>query len=153
MYQLPSHSGFVDPRPMRCRQDGQITVVFAVLASVLVMLGGLAYDGAHIFNAKREASILALGAARAGAQALAVSSMYEETPELFIDLSLAEMAVADYLDQHDDWSISIRGNTISTTVWLTQPLRILSAFGFHPRRVAGTATARIVRGISSGDEI
>ena len=135
------------------RQRGQVTVVFVALASVLVMLGGLAYDGAQILNARREASTLALEAARAGAQAISTASIYRETGNVFVDPSLARIAVSEYLGQNDEWSISVRGDTVSMTVWLTQPLLILSMLGVDSRRVAGTATARAVRGISTGDDL
>ena len=132
------------------RQRGQITVVFVVLAVVLVMLGGLAFDGAQILNARREASTLALEAARAGAQAISTELIYRDQASVPIDPSRARIAASEYLGQHNDWSISVRGDTVSTTVWLTQPLRILSLLGIDSRRVAGTATARAVWGISTG---
>ena len=125
-------------------------MVFVVLAVVLVMLGGLAFDGAQILNAKREASTLALEAARAGAQAISTELIYRDQASVPIDPSRARIAASEYLDQHNDWSISVRGDTVSTTVWLTQPLQILSLLGIDSRRVAGTATARAVWGISTG---
>ena len=134
-------------------QRGQITVVFVVLAVVLVMLGGLAFDGAQILNARREASTLALEAARAGAQAISTESIYRDTANVLVDPSEARIAASEYLGQHNDWSISVRGGTVSATVWLTQPLHILSLLGIDSRRVAGTATARAVRGISTGNDL
>lgn len=125
-------------------------MVFVVLAVVLVMLGGLAFDGAQILNARREASTLALEAARAGAQEISTELIYRDQASVPIDPSRARIAAAEYLGQHDDWSISVRGDTVSTTVWLTQPLQILSLIGIDSRRVAGTATARAVWGISAG---
>ena len=135
------------------RQRGQVTVVFVALAPVLVMLGGLAYDGAQILNARREASTLALEAARAGAQAVSAGSIYGEKGNVLVDPSLARIAASDYLGQHDEWSISVQGDTVSTTVWLTQPLLVLSMLGVDSRRVAGNATARAVRGIRTGDDL
>lgn len=126
-------------------------MVFVTLTAALIMLGGLAYDGAQILNAKRAASSLALGAARAGAQAISAESLYRRAEEVTIDPTLARIAASNHLERHDDWSISVRGDTVSTTVWLTQPLRILSMLGIDSRRVSGSASARAVRGISTGD--
>ncbi|MYH72365.1 MAG: hypothetical protein F4153_07295 [Acidimicrobiia bacterium] len=128
-------------------------MMFVTLSVALVMLGGLAYDGAQILNARREASTMALEAARAGAQAISEELLYEKTMTVLVDPSTAQIAVSEYLSQHDDWSISVQGDTVSATVWLTQPLQILSLLGIDSRRVAGTATARAVRGISTGNDL
>ena len=128
-------------------------MVFVILASVLVALGGLTYDGAQILNARRKATNLASEAARAGAQALSTGSIYQETDNLMVDPEQARIAAARFLGQDAEWSISVSGDTVSTTVWLTQPLQILSMLGVDSRRVSGTATARAVRGITTGDDL
>lgn len=134
-------------------QRGQTTVFFVTLVVALVMLGGLAYDGAQILNARREASNLALEAARAGAQAISVTAIYRDSGPVLVHPQVAQNAASDYLGQHHDWSISVRGNTVSTTVGLTKPLRILSAIGINSRRVVGTATAQAVRGVLTGEDV
>ncbi len=127
--------------------------MFVALAVVLVMLGGLAYDGAQILNARRKASTLAIEAARAGAQAISTELIYRETANVLVDPPRARIAASEYLGQHVDWSISVQGDTVSAIVWLTQPLQILSLLGLDSRRVAGTATARAVRGFSTGNDL
>ncbi len=128
-------------------------MVFVILASVLVTLGGLTYDGAQILNARRKATNLASEAARTGAQALSTGSIYQETGNLIVDPEQARIAAARFLGQDAEWSISVSGDTVSITVWLTQPLQILSMLGVDSRRVSGTATARAVRGITTGDDL
>lgn len=128
-------------------------MVFVALASVLVMLGGLAHDGAQILKAKREATNLASEAARAGAQAISTGPIYRETGSVIVDPAKARMAASEFLGEQTEWSISVTGDTVSTTVWLTQHLQVLSMLGIDSRRVAGTATARAVRGISTGDDL
>ena len=127
-------------------------MVFVTLAVVLVMLGGLVYDGAQILNARRKASNLAFEAARAGAQAISTGSLYRDPDDVIVDPSTARIAASEFLGDHDEWSISVQDDTVSTTVWLTQPLQILSMLGIDSHRVAGTATARAVRGITTGDD-
>ena len=134
-------------------ERGQVTVVFVALAAVLMMLGGLAYDGAQILNARRKASTLASEAARAGAQAISTGTIYRESDNVIVDPERARFAVSDFLGQHVEWSISVSGDTVSTTVWLNQHLQVLSLLGIDSRRVTGTATARAVRGISTGDDL
>ena len=126
-------------------------MVFVVLAAVLVMLGGLAYDGARILDAKRAASSLALEGARASAQAISTESIYQRDGNITVDPIQARIAAAEFFDQHDEWSISVRGDTVSATVWLTQPLRVLSMLGIESRRVTGHASARAIQGIDRGD--
>ncbi|MCY3962780.1 MAG: hypothetical protein OXG34_14140 [bacterium] len=128
-----------------------MTVVLVVLAAVLVMLGGLAYDGARILDAKRAASSLALEAARASAQAISTESIYQRDGNITVDPIQARIAAAEFLNQHDEWSISVRGDTVSVTVWLTQPLHVLSMLGIESRRVTGHASARAIQGIDRGD--
>lgn len=115
------------------------------------MLGGLAYDGAQILNAKRAASSLALEAARAGAQAISTEPIYQGEGSVTVDPIQARIAASEFLDRHDEWSISVQGDTVSTTVWLTQPLQVLSMLGIESRRVAGYASARATQGIDRGD--
>lgn len=126
-------------------------MVFVVLAGALVMLGGLAYDGAQILNAKRAASSLALEAARAGAQAISTESIYQGEGNVTVDPTKARIAASEFLGPNDEWSISVRGDTVSATVRLTQPLRVLSMLGIESRRVTGHASARAIQGIDRGD--
>ena len=126
-------------------------MVFVVLAAALVMLGGLAYDGAQVLAARRAASSLALEAARAGAQAISTESIYNGDGNVTVDPIQAQIAAAEFLNQHDEWSISVQGDTVSTTLWLTQPLQVLSMLGIESRRVAGYASARAIQGIDKGD--
>ena len=115
------------------------------------MLGGLAYDGAQVLAARRAASSLALEAARAGAQAISTESIYNGDGNVTVDPIQAQIAAAEFLNQHDEWSISVQGDTVSTTLWLTQPLQVLSMLGIESRRVAGYASARAIQGIDKGD--
>lgn len=127
-------------------QRGQSSVIFIMLASALVMLGGLVYDGAQILNAKRQASLLAREAARAGAQAISTDSVYEGE-FLAINQVHAHYAVANFLHPHEDWSVSVWEDKVVTKVWLTQPVQILSMLGLDSKQVVGTGTARAVLGI------
>ncbi|WP_420639444.1 TadE/TadG family type IV pilus assembly protein [Candidatus Poriferisocius sp.] len=134
------------------RSRGEITVVFVVLTTALVLLAGLAYDGALLLNARRQASTLALEAARAGSQAIALEALYSEPGEVAVDPARAQAAAATHLGDHNDWSITVQGDTVVTTVWVTQPLHLLSMLGIDSRRVSGSGTARAVRGVRTGDD-
>ncbi len=151
MYRFASRRTLGLVRSRRDRHRGQVTVVFVVLAAALVMLGGLAYDGAQILNAKRAASSLALEAARAGVQEISTESIYRGEGNVTVDPIQARIAASKFLDRNDEWSISVRGDTVSATVWLTQPLRVLSMLGIESRRVIGRASARAIQGIDRGD--
>lgn len=134
-------------------EQGQVSLVFVALATVLAMLGGLVYDGAQILNARRKASALASEAARAGAQAISTETIYRESDNVIVDPERARFAVSEFLGQHVEWSMSVSDDTVSTTVRLNQHLQVLSLLGIDSRRVTGTATARAVRGIRTGDDL
>ncbi|WP_419918552.1 TadE/TadG family type IV pilus assembly protein [Candidatus Poriferisocius sp.] len=142
-----------DNYSIKYKQRGQVTVIFLVLTPILILLGGLAYDGAQILNARRKASTLALEAARAGAQSLSTRAMYDNKEQIVIDSFLAEANVSKYFGQYTDWSMSVKNDTITITVRLTQPLEILSILGIKSRQVIGSATARAVRGIRTGEDL
>ncbi len=128
-------------------------MVFVVLAPALIMLGGLAHDAAQILNGRREASTLAAEAARAGAQAVSAETIYRDSDRVTVDPVQARLAASAFLGPHAAWSISVRGDVVSTTVWLDQPLQFLSLLGIDSRRVTGTAAARAVRGIHTGGDL
>ncbi len=131
---------------------GDCSVIFVILATALVLVGGLVYDGAQILNAKRQASLLAQQAARAGAQAISTTSIYTTSNPPTVNSTRAQTAIAQFLQTHTDWSAEVRQDTVSTTVWLTQPTKILSILGLDSRRVVGTSTARAVQGIRTEGE-
>ncbi|MBS3939868.1 MAG: hypothetical protein KG028_02800, partial [Actinobacteria bacterium] len=56
-------------------EDGAVSILVVGLATALLMVAGLLYDGGQILSARREAFAVADNAARAGAQALDIGAL------------------------------------------------------------------------------
>ena len=122
--------------------------MWAILALALLVLGGLVFDGGQILTARRDANNLARQAARAGAQQLDEASVRAGNPTL--DATAAEAAARDFLARRDitPTSVSVVGSTVTVTVAITQPTRLLALVGIDERTVTSTAAARSARGVS-----
>ena len=129
-------------------ERGQVTAMWAILALALLVLGGLVFDGGQILTARRDANNLARQAARAGAQQLDEASVRAGNPTL--DAAAAETAARDFLARRaiEPISVSVVGSTVTVTVSITQPTRLLALVGIDERTVTSTAAARSARGVS-----
>ena len=129
-------------------ERGQVTAMWAILALALLVLGGLVYDGGQILTARREANNLARQAARAGAQQIDENSLRAGNPTL--DPTAAEAAARDYLARQNvtPIAVTVTGSTVTVTVSLNQPTRLLALVGINDRTVTSTASARSARGVT-----
>lgn len=129
-------------------ERGQVTAMWAILALALLVLGGLVFDGGQILTARRDANNLARQAARAGAQQLDEASVRAGNPTL--DAAAAETAARDFLARRhiEPISVSVVRSTVTVTVSITQPTRLLALVGIDERTVTSTAAARSARGVS-----
>ena len=126
-------------------ERGTVTSFVAVVATALVMVAGLAYDGGEIVAAQATARDLAANAARAGAQEVDLDAL-RSTGVPVVDEARARQAVADYLAlTGHPGTARFEGTHVTVTVWVRQPMRLLPL----PDRVVtapDTATA------TNGDE-
>lgn len=125
----------------RCRGDrGSITAFVAVVATALVMVAGMAYDGGQIIAAQAAARSDADKAARAGAQQIDTTHL-RSTGETTLDPGEAEAAARAFLERSGSTgTVVVNGASVTVTVTATQPMQILPV----PDRtivVAETATA------------
>ena len=134
----------IDPR---C-QDGSLSILVVRLATALLMVAGLLYDGGQILTARREAFAVADNAARAGAQALDVSTL-RSSGTTRLDPVAASQAVRSYLDRVGHaGTVTVDGDRVEVVVPITVDMHLLSAVGLSTRTVTGTGQARSVRGIT-----
>jgi Flp pilus assembly protein TadG len=84
----------VNPRQT---ERGSMTGFVAVVATALVMVAGMAYDGGAVLNTHATARRTAAEAARAGAQQIDVDHL-RATGELRLDPEAAQAAVTEFLD-------------------------------------------------------
>lgn len=122
-------------------ERGSITGFVAVIATALVMVAGMAYDGGQIIHAHNAARNDAEQAARAGAQQIDITHL-RRTSEPRLDPAGAEAAALDYLTQVGaTGTASVDGADITVTVTRTQPLHILPG---QDRTITVTETASAV---------
>ena len=124
-------------------ERGSITAFVAIIATALVMVAGMAYDGGQVIHAHNAARNDAEQAARAGAQRIDLDHL-RQTNEPRLDATEAEAAAIDYLALVGATGTAVvDGADITVTVTRTQPLRILPG---ADRIITVTETAAAVRG-------
>lgn len=130
----------------RADDSGQVTVFVVGIMVALLLLAGLVVDGGDVLAAREMAIDNAQAAARAGAQAISISS-YRSSGEVVLDPAAAESAADSYLrGVGDQGTVTVSGDTVTVTVRLRQPLAILSIVGIASLTVTGTGSAVPVLG-------
>lgn len=130
----------------RADDSGQVTVFVVGIMVALLLLAGLVVDGGDVLAARQMAIDNAEAAARAGAQAISISS-YRSSGEVVLDPAAAESAADSYLrGVGDQGTVTVSGDTVTVTVRLRQPLAILSIVGIASLTVTGTGSAVPVLG-------
>lgn len=121
-------------------ERGSITAFVAVVATALVMVAGMAYDGGQIIAAQATARSDAGKAARAGAQQIDTTHL-RSTGETILDPGEAETVALAFLERSGaSGTVVVNGASVTVTVTIIQPMQILPV----PDRtvvVAETATA------------
>lgn len=106
-------------------ERGSITAFVAVVATALVMVAGMAYDGGQVIAAHSAARSDAERAARAGAQQIDLDHL-RATNQPRLDPVAAEAAALDYLRRSGATGTATASDaSITVTVTRVQPLRIL----------------------------
>jgi hypothetical protein len=114
-----------------------VTTFIAVIAVALLFAGGLAIDGGRKLGALSEARDLADNAARVGAQQIDVAA-WRETGVPYLDPGAAAAEASAYLATTGNTGrATVDGDTITVTVTLSVPTRILPG----PLTVSATESA------------
>jgi len=111
----------VNPRDER----GSITAFVAVVATALVLVAGMAYDGGQVIAAHNAARNDAGRAARAGAQQIDLDHL-RSANEPRLDPVAAEAAAVAYLQRVGaTGTATVTDASITVTVTRVQPMRII----------------------------
>ncbi|HTO00040.1 MAG TPA: pilus assembly protein TadG-related protein [Microthrixaceae bacterium] len=106
-------------------ERGSITAFVAVVATALVLVAGMAYDGGEVITAHNTARNDAARAARAGAQQIDLDHL-RSTSEPLLKVTAAEAAAVDYLKRAGaTGTATVSGASITVTVTRVQPMHIL----------------------------
>ena len=124
-------------------EQGSVSALVAVVATGLVMIAGLAYDGGQIVTAQATARDLAANAARAGAQEVDLDEL-RATGRAALDIDAATQAAEDYLARTGhQGTVTVNGPSITVSVHVVQPMLILP---LPDRTVTATDTATALTG-------
>jgi Flp pilus assembly protein TadG len=132
---------------------GAVSVFVITLALMLLMLGGLVFDGGSAMNARAKASDDAEQAARAGAEQLDQAAL-RSSGQVEIDPAAASRAAHDYLAGlgYPDASIGppqVVGDTVSVTITTTYATKMLNMIDIKSFPIRASATARAAVGITA----
>lgn len=128
--------------------SGSLTLMLAALMVALLALGGLVVDGGRKLDATQKAYAIAQEAARAGAGRVNTSAAYR-SGTFKVDPSQAKAAAIAYIRSTPySGSVSVSGNSIKVTVWVTEPTAVLSLIGIGSFRSKGSAVASLVSGVT-----
>lgn len=130
-------------------ERGQVSAFVAGVMLALFVMAGLVIDGGYAMAARRRAIDEANGAARAGAQAIALAE-YRAGGAYRLDPGAAVAAVGAYLaPTGHDATVSVAGERVQVRVTISQPMALLRLVGIGELTVSGRGEARNVRGIGS----
>jgi Flp pilus assembly protein TadG len=134
------------PHPPDRRDRGMVTGFVAIIATGLIFVAGLVYDGGQMINTYLEASDLAGNAARAAAQATSPTELYR-SGSIRLDPDDAQERAATFLAQAGhpgSGEVRVDGNIVTVTVTLPSSALILP-IGSQTLQASASATA--VRGV------
>ena len=132
------------------REDGSVAAFLAVLAVALFALAGLVVDGGRALAEQQVAAADAEQAARAGAQAVSISSLRQGLVQL--DPSAAEQAATSFLDGLGvSGVVTAHAGSVTVTVDVPVTTTILGIVGVRTITVHATATAVDLHGVTRED--
>jgi Flp pilus assembly protein TadG len=133
-------------------ERGQVTAFVVVITMALILCAGLVIDGGLTLAAKVRATDEAQAAARAGAEAIDLTT-YRSTGTIVLDPAQAADAAQHYLvSTGNQGQVDVTGDVVTVTVKETQPTQILGVVGLHATTVSASASATAVRGITGPDQ-
>ena len=122
-------------------EEGMVTAFVVVMTLALIVMAGLVLDGGLALAAKVQAIDDAQAAARAGAQAIDLST-YRATGQVTLDAATAttdaEQALA--VSGHSG-TVTVAGDVVTVTVTINQPTQILDLVGITQLRETGSGSA------------
>lgn len=127
------------------RDDGSMSLFFALVSVAILMVMGLLVDGGGALNATNRATSLAQDAARTAGQQIDPAQAIEGTA-ITIDPEAARGAAQDYLAAEDvqgNVQITDNGQTMTVTVHDTYTTYFAQLIGTSTITVTGTATAHL----------
>jgi Flp pilus assembly protein TadG len=135
----------------RCRGDaGSVTGAWILFAPFLLLVVAVLFEGGQTLAARREASNLALQAARSAGQEVDEAAVRSGPPRL--DAQAAEAAARTFVGgRAGSVEVRVSGDVVTVTVTIEHPTPMLGMIGMSTRTVSATESARAVRGGRGGN--
>jgi len=129
------------------RDDGSVSLYFAIIATAALVLAGLVVDGGAALATRGRAADIATQAARAGADALIPVSVRGNPENLAIDPTAATHAAEQVLSAAGaTGDVTVTGPDVTVRAHITRHTSILSAVGLRDISQSASATARPIYG-------
>jgi Flp pilus assembly protein TadG len=126
------------------RDDGSATVFVVIIVPVLLLCGGLVLDGGSALAGRARAMGEADEAARAGADAIDVTT-YRTTGRIVLDAQRADAAATGYLSASgDEFRLMVHSDSVTVTVTHREKTQLLNLGGIDSLATTSTATAHPV---------
>jgi Flp pilus assembly protein TadG len=127
--------------------DGRVTAFVAVVAIALIAMIGLTLDAGLALATKVNANGQAEAAARAGAQAIDLTT-YRVSGTVVLLPDEAEAAAAAFIEQAGaQGTVTVAGDTVSVVITATRPTQLLGLLGIDALTVTGEGSAHPQRGV------
>jgi hypothetical protein len=126
----------------RRTDDGQVTAFVVVLTLGILTLAGLVLDGGLALAASTRASGQAEAAARAGAQAIDLTTFRTTGTLQLLPSEAAARAHAHLTAEGATGTVTTSADTVTVTVTTTQPTQLLGLLGITTLTMHGQGTAR-----------
>lgn len=140
---MPSH---IQRLRTRDPERGAVTLVFAILVPLLIVVVGLAFDGRAKITAMQRADVAAAEAARAAGQHLSGADLTGNGTG--VNRARAIAAARNYLETAGvAGTVDIRGAEIHVTTSTTGKTVLLSFIGITTFDATGEATVEIETGL------
>ena len=133
---------------VRDERGAVVSVWTTVIATIMVLVLGIAVDlGGQVHAQQRARDIAAQAARTAGEEVAAAQAVRGQSPT--IDVTAAKRAASAYLAQAGvSGTVSVRsGNVLDVTVNDTYTPMFLTSIGVGTLTVTGQSTARLVRAV------
>jgi Flp pilus assembly protein TadG len=140
-------------RQLAFNDTGAAAVILVLLTPVLFALAGLVLDGGRGIAARQRAADLAEQAARAGVDALDVTTL-RATGADTLDAASARAAACRYLAAAAPGAgctVVARSDTVTVTVTTRTPTVLLGLIGVNTLHAASTATAKPATGVATAE--
>jgi Flp pilus assembly protein TadG len=138
---------------LRGDDAGAAAVILVLLTPVFFSLAGLVVDGGRAITARQRATDIAEQAARAGVDALDVTTL-RSTGIDAVDPAGGAAAACRYVytaAPDAGCTASVTGNTVRVAVTTRTPTILLGLIGVSSFRAAATAAAAPVTGVRTGE--